>query len=68
MSGEALHFHTDNAGKVDESCSFQPASPPASPGLDNLLGNFLMLLIVSAAEWLLEHRGEYWRGSEVGDK
>lgn len=37
----------------------------SSPGLDNLLGNFLMLLIVSAAEWL---RREYWRGWQVGDK
>lgn len=24
VSGEALQFHTDNAGKVDESRSFQP--------------------------------------------
>lgn len=38
---------------------------PSSPGVDNLLGNFLMLLIVSAAEWLWR---EYWRGWQVRDK
>lgn len=41
----------------------------SSPGLDNLLGNFLMLLIVSAAEWLWgtgENNGEAQR-SEISE-
>lgn len=47
--GSAAIPHTDNAEKVDESRSFQPQELQFSR-ISSFVGNFLVLLLVSAAE------------------